>query len=73
MNRRSSNIAVLSTLMIVISSNARSQETALWSGQAQCRLSVQSPAYVDQEIQTWVITGQPQKQDNCRFIPQPGA
>jgi hypothetical protein len=69
MNRRSSNIAVLSTLMIVISSNARSQETALWSGQAQCRLSVQSPAYVDQEIQTWAITGQPQIQGQLQIYP----
>jgi hypothetical protein len=69
MNRRSSNIAVLSTLMIVISSSALSQETALWSGQAQCRLSVQSPAYVDQEIQTWVITGQPQIQGQLQIYP----
>jgi hypothetical protein len=36
---------------------ALSQETALWSGQAQCQLSVQSPGYVDQETQTWAITG----------------
>ena len=30
---------------------------ALWSGQAQCQLSMQSGGYTHQETQTWTITG----------------
>src|SRR5436305_1890294 len=34
-------------------------QATYWSGQAQCQLTVQSPNYVYQEVQTWAITGPP--------------
>jgi len=33
------------------------QTSALWSGSAQCQLTLQSQTYVHQEIQTWTLTG----------------
>ena len=34
---------------------------AIWSGQVQCMLSMQSSGYAHQEIQTWQLTGEPPK------------
>jgi hypothetical protein len=42
-----------------------SQDT--WTGQAQCQLTVQSPTYVYQEVQTWAITGPPDSNLNTVY------
>jgi hypothetical protein len=40
-----------------------------WSGQAQCQLSVQSPSYSYQEVQTWILSGTPTMQGAMQVYP----
>src|SRR5437667_280167 len=50
---------ILAALVLLSAMPAFSQSDALWTGQAQCQLTVQSPSYSYQEVQTWAISGAP--------------
>ena len=50
---------ILAALVLLSAMPAFSQSDALWTGQAQCQLTMQSPSYSYQEVQTWAINGAP--------------
>src|SRR5438105_2668666 len=55
--------------LIVMVANAFSQSDALWTGQAQCQVTVQSQGFAHQEIQTWTITGPPIQEGTIEIYP----
>ena len=61
-------ILLLAPLLVYGTGSAYSQD-APWTGQAQCQLTVQSPGYAYQEIQTWTITGPPTQQGAMNVYP----
>ena len=48
---------------------AQTAQVALWAGQVQCRLDMKADGYAHQEVQTWVITGQPRQQGAVAVYP----
>ena len=49
--------ALVALLCVGVAGPVFSQAPPIWSGQAQCQLSIQGSDYAHQEVQTWTITG----------------
>src|SRR6266496_4093849 len=47
-------------VLVAMAANAFCQSDALWTGHAQCQLTMQERGYAHQEVQTWTITGNTQ-------------
>ncbi len=50
---------VFAIAVLLLSAESLAQAQALWSGQIQCRLTIQSEGYAHQEIQEWKLSGEP--------------
>jgi hypothetical protein len=48
---------------------AQTAPAALWTGQVQCQLAMKTDGYAHQEVQTWIITGQPKQQGAVAVYP----
>ncbi|HEY2361686.1 MAG TPA: hypothetical protein VGK36_11250, partial [Candidatus Angelobacter sp.] len=62
-------LASFSTGISELAFSQSSPQDPLWSGSAQCQLTVQTASYSHQEIQIWTITGQPKLQGALEIYP----
>jgi hypothetical protein len=51
----SGRFGFLAVVLALLATSAFAQSNALWSGSAQCKLTMQSDGYAHQEVQSWTI------------------